>query len=348
MKYGFAINEVQVLANGKTAEITMNMLLACRHISFDETELSLGNDRDAAGPRSKTYTNNSLNRGGARSTRSKSHITGGFAVTADGQLLPPLIIFSSGAEKEENMAVNDEWVVGFGKTRGKYGHKQHIERRPYIAVRSSGSMDVKLFMEYIENVTFDLYPEETVSLTIKFDEFGRLIQGPVFWMVDTGPGRLTSIDGPLGLIWDAWAKRMMEKGIILNGLLPNSTSVSAVMDELYRAFKISFRAATQRVFAKKIKANAKKVAAKKLDIATRLANKESVPASEYRKINVVATLDPSDLGEILYGKLDENDYGAPSSPIVQCFTPEKIKEAHEKVRATLYNDTHAFDNYINL
>ena len=195
MKYQFAFDQVQSLGDGSFAEITMNPLLQSRHIVFDETEFRLGSDRDNGGTRAGTYTNPALNRGGTRSTRSNTHVTGGLAVTAAGELLPPLIIFPSSAENEENMAVNDEWIVGLGKTRGRYGHGQHIERMPYVSVRKSGSMDVKLFMEFVENATFDLYPEDTVSLVIKLDNYGRLESGPVMWTVDTGPGRLTSIDG---------------------------------------------------------------------------------------------------------------------------------------------------------
>ena len=153
------------------------------------------------------------------------------------------------------------------------------------------------------------------------------------WTVDTGPGRLLSVEGELGEACDEWAKKMMEKGVILNGLLPNSTSVSAIMDELFRAFKIKTRKATQKVWAQKIKANAKSVAAKKTAIAQRIARGETVSPRERSKVNTVATLDPSDLGKILYGKLDENGYGAPNSPIVESFTKEKIEGAHEKVCA---------------
>ena len=63
-------------------------------------------------------------------------------------------------------------------------------------------MDNALFMEYIENVTSDLYPEETVSLEIEIDEHGRLVMGPVLWTIDTGPSRLTSVKGELGEAWD--------------------------------------------------------------------------------------------------------------------------------------------------
>ena len=169
MKYKFAIDEPERLKDGTTAEITMNKLLSSRHIVFDETEFRMGNDRDVGGTRSGTYTNTSLNRGGARCTRSSGHVTGGLGVTAAGELLPPLVIFSSTAEKEENYAVNDEWIAPMGKTKGKYGHKHFVERLPYIAVRKVGSMDVRLFMDFVENATFDLYPAETVSLEIEID-----------------------------------------------------------------------------------------------------------------------------------------------------------------------------------
>ena len=257
LKFKFAINEPEQLSNGKVAEITMSKLLAPRHIVFDETEFRLGNDRDVGGTWSGTYANSSLNCGGARSTHSNRHVTGGLAVTAAGEFLPPLIIYSTSAEKEENYAANNEWIVRLGITKGKYGHDHFIERLPYIAVRKVGSMDITLFMDFVKNATFDLYPEETVSLEIKIDEYRRLVCGPVMWNMDTGPGRLTSIDGPIGEVWDEWAKNMMQRGVILNGLLSNSTSVSAVMDELFRKFKIATRASTQKHFAKKIKKNAK-------------------------------------------------------------------------------------------
>ena len=309
----------------------MNRNLAHRWVSFDETQFTLGNERDVGGTRSGTYTNESLNRGGARSTRSSQHVTGGLGVTAAGEFLPPLVIFSTSAENKENYAVNDQWIAGMGITKGKYGHKSFIERRPYIAVRKVGSMDIELFMEYIENVTFDLYPENTVSLEIKLDEHGRLVSGPVMWNMDTGPGRLCSVDGDLGELWDEWAESMMQRGVILCGLLPNSTSVSAIMDKLFRAFKIASRKATQKVFAKKIKANAKAVAKLKAEMARKLANNEEVSEAEKAKVNVVANLSPADLGEILWGVLDENGYAAPNSPMATSFTKAKIEEAQAKV-----------------
>ena len=58
-------------------------------------------------------------------------------------------------------------------------------------------MDLRLFMSFVEESTFDLYPEETVSLAIKVDNHGRLESGPVMWTADTGPGRLCSVDSKI-------------------------------------------------------------------------------------------------------------------------------------------------------
>ena len=117
-----------------------------------------------------------------------------FAVNGAGEVLPPLIIFSSSAEKEENLAIQDGWVASFGKIRGKYGHSHYIERLPYVACRKSGSMDVCLFRQMIVDVTFDLYPKEKVSLQIKIDDYGRLLTGPVMWTMDTGQGRMVNLE----------------------------------------------------------------------------------------------------------------------------------------------------------
>ena len=192
-------------------------------------------------------------------------------------------------------------------------------------------MDVLLFMQYVENTTFDLYPEEVVSLELVIDKHGRLVKGPVFWLVDTGPGRLCSVDSKYSEMWEAWGKRMMQKGVIVSGLLPNSTSVSAVLDELFRSFKIAMRKHASLVYAAKIKAHAKAVRAAKIDIAQRKAQGEDIPEKELAKLRAVVTLGPADLGKILYGELDDKGYGSPDSPMESAFTKEKILTAHEKV-----------------
>ena len=124
----------------------------------------------------------------------------------------------------------------------------------------------------------------------------------------------------------------MLKGIILNGLLPNSTPVSAIMDELYRAFKIACRISTHLVYARKIKVNTRAIAQRKLAIAKKLARGEVVSEQERGKVTLIVSLNPGDLGNILYGHLSGDGFAAINSPIAKSFTKEKILEAHRKVR----------------
>lgn len=57
--------------------------------------------------------------------------------------------------------------------------------------------------------------------------------------------------------WDKRAEKMRNKGIILNGLLPNSTQVIAIMDELFRAFKNLLQQPTHGHYSRKIKKDTK-------------------------------------------------------------------------------------------
>ena len=94
---------------------------------------------------------------------------------------------------------------------------------------------------------------------------GSLLTGPVIWNVDMGPGRLAKCDGNTGK-WEKWAASMHDAGVIMNGLLPNSTQVTAIMDELYGAFKGAIHTNTLMAFARRIKEKALLVQQKKTEI----------------------------------------------------------------------------------
>jgi hypothetical protein len=69
-------------------------------------------------------------------------------------------------------------------------------------------------MEYIEETTYKLFSKEAVSLEIVWDDYGRVVSGPVLWILDTGNGRIVknAIKEPE---CDKWAKRMHETGILI-------------------------------------------------------------------------------------------------------------------------------------
>ena len=124
---------------------------------------------------------------------------------------------------------------------------------------------------------------------------------------------------------------MRKSGIIINGLLPNSTTVLAIMDELYQAFKNLLRQSTHDHWSRKIKKNTMQISRQKVEIARKLAHGESVAEDERSKTKSVVTLNPMDLGPILFGELTKDGFAHPNSPIAQGFTKEKIIEAHRKV-----------------
>ena len=125
--------------------------------------------------------NPQLNRGGVCHTRSSDHITCNVAVNR-------ARIFSSNAKKEQNLTVQDGCLATFVKIKGKCGHKAFVKYLPYVAVRKSGSIDLRLFRETTKNITFDMYPKDSISLNIELDEHGWLLKGPVISTTDTVQG----------------------------------------------------------------------------------------------------------------------------------------------------------------
>jgi hypothetical protein len=50
-----------------------------------------------------------------------------------------------------------------------------------------------------------MFDKSQVSLYVRRDQYGRIISGPVLWIVDMGPGGIAAnaIDMPE---WDVWAQ----------------------------------------------------------------------------------------------------------------------------------------------
>ena len=122
--------------------------------------------------------------------------------------------------------------------------------------------------------------------------------------------------------------------MILNRLLPNATSVLAIIDELFCAFNNALRLSAHQHFARKLKANAKAIVRRKNKIAEKIAAGIADTKAEQAKVKAtsIVGLNPGDLGLILFGKLSKDGYAALDAPIVTAFTKEKILEAHRKIR----------------
>lgn len=175
-------------------------------------------------------------------------------------------------------------------------------------------------------MTYAMYPRESVSLEIERDEHGRIVKAPVMWVVDFGIGRVDAneLETPE---WDKWAEQVYNDGILIKVLLPNSTAVTALMDHLFGPFKGACREESQKIFARRIQANADKVAKIKADMA---AGKK-VSEAQKKILTSAVRMDPDDVGEMVFGKLDEEGLPHPDSPFAKHFTKAKVMDGAAKL-----------------
>ena len=283
----------------------------CRMINFDETDHPLSSEDDRGGPRARTYTNPSLPRPGGSSTRGSRHTTGVYGTTAGGETLPPLFIFDSAAQTEEGLRVNEKSVIGLPRISGLFGCPTVQEFPSFVAVRASGSMDEKLFQEYVQNVILPLYPN--ISPEVVRDDGGRLLSGPVWVNCDSGPGRLAASYSNI-----EWRTQMKDVGLHLGLGCPNGTSVGQVMDDLFQTFKGACRTSTQELFNQKVYERMLKIRRRNQEEGNNLTT----------KIAAVVSLHQEDIPKIVNG--------SPGDPIDQrpfnkCFTPSRIKKCWSNI-----------------
>ncbi len=202
-----------------------------RIINMDKTHHDLSITGDKGGSRWVVYHNPNYQRGYKQNVKAGRHVTGVYATNAAGKVLPPMYIFNTGAKLEQNFRVKTKWLKGLPTIKGRFGCPELIEESSFYSVRSRGSMDDSLFIEYIEKIVLPLYPN--ISKTTKFDRvIGRLLCGPVILKVDSGPGQIVASE-------ESILKRaeFLEMGLFILMGLPNTTSVQQEMDVLYGAFK---------------------------------------------------------------------------------------------------------------
>jgi hypothetical protein len=254
-------------------------------------------------------------------------VTGVYATNAAGEALPPMYIFDSGAKLEQNFRVKTTWLDGLPVIKGRFGCPELIEESSFFSVRSRGSMDDSLFIEYIEKVVLPLYPN--ISKTTEFDPVnGRLLRGPVILKVDSGPGRFVASEQSI-------AKRadFLEMGLYILMGLPNATSVQQEMDALYGAFKSSTYARGEVILMEKMRDQANR----RNRIMEEEANQEDDEDvhEETDGANTVAgrtegllSLGFDDLATVVNGKEGED---VSLRPFDKCFTRENILGSWRKV-----------------
>ena len=176
-------------------------------------------------------------------------------------------------------------------------------------------MTDNFFCKYIFDCILRLYPN--INLEQDFDDKGGIISCPVLIKTDTGPGRLCSNFA----IMDFRQKlKRMGCHIILS--LPNTISVSAKMNNLYREYKECCWQKTQTVFHKKFYARMMKI-------------RENTYIADPKKRHTIklVNLNSSDLSLMINGK--EGD-SIELTFYLKMFNLNIIKKSQENVGFALF------------
>jgi hypothetical protein len=116
------VDKIELDENGDlVSEVRFKPDVKRRIINMDETHQDLSITGDKGGSRSGTYHNPFLQRGANRGVKSARHVTGAYATTAAGEVLPPFYIFDSSTKSEENFRVRVEWLAGLPTVSGRFG-----------------------------------------------------------------------------------------------------------------------------------------------------------------------------------------------------------------------------------
>ena len=304
-----------------------------RIINMDETHHDLSITSEKGGPRATMYHNPNLQRGYKRTVKAGRHVTGVYATNADGEVLPPMYIFDSGATIHANFRVKVSWLDGLPTVEGRFGCPSRVESGSFFSVRSSGSMDDSLFNDYVERVILPLYPN--ISRTASFDPvtgkkggrlfycllflpndcfltrlcIGRLLCGPVILKVDSGPGRMVASAESISR-----RTKFLEMGLYILMGLPNATSVQQEMDVVYQSFKAATYARGEALLTHKLMVRGRE-------------------QQENRRMNNGAVAAPlsigfEDLAIVINGTADD---GLDMKPFSKFFTKERIRASWEKV-----------------
>jgi hypothetical protein len=214
---------------------------------MDETHLKMTNEPEKGGTRARMWGNKGLSSPLTNSSTPSGHVTGVFASTMSGGLLPFEVILSSEA-KPDNREV--KFLHALGLPRVKAFRDPSKDVNAFFAVNETGSMTELLFRDYCTRIKTFLGKKLSPTWVFKNDDPAQgVISGPFILLVDSGPGRIT-MDA------DAIEFRTMlnEAGFHLYAGLPNATAVMQVMDQLYTNFDRVTRRNCQKLVAQRVRA----------------------------------------------------------------------------------------------
>ena len=210
------------------SELTYKYDVLRRFINLDETHHDKSSEGDKGGTRSTTITNPSLPRGGSKFSKDDGNHTSGCYGSNPLEPMPPVIIYKSNAKDPENMKIRPSWTKGLPVVTGEWGLGKQTVMDTQVSVRQNGSMEEDLYMK-----TCLLYLKLYPNIAPRFEWDGdKLVRGPIMIKSDSGQGRQCKSERSIKFRED-----MHRLGMHMMPGLPNSTSATQEMDDVYTTFK---------------------------------------------------------------------------------------------------------------
>jgi len=199
-----------------TGELVFSIDQLRRIVNVDETGLSLdGLSGNRGGRPSLVFFDPALPTPGNSASKcgySATLVCGG---NSAGEATPPHIQLPSSAQ-DQNKRIYFTTIEDARTVAGRFGHSKTIVFAPSVGMNEKGGMDEEHFEKYLTDLVYRLYPDS-------MDIPGKR----VLFKVDQGPGRSNI----------ALLARLRAMGVYLFPSVPNSSSVTQEMDQIFDLFK---------------------------------------------------------------------------------------------------------------
>jgi len=209
-----------------TGELLFSIHQLRRIMNLDETCLSLdGLNAGKGGRPSLTFHDPLLPRSSKAASKCGQSATLVIGGNAAGEAAPPHFQFLSTAQ-EQNQQITYSSIGNGCSITAQFGHDGVKDFSPLYGMNEKGGMDEAHFEKYLTDLIYQLYPTAA-------DVEGKR----VLVKCDQGPGRSN-----LKLL-----ARLRARGIILFPSVPNTSSVSQEMDQIFDLFKRLTRVNVERL-----------------------------------------------------------------------------------------------------
>jgi len=216
-------------------------------LTLDETHHEFSTVGAKGGATAGRYINPSFPRSGERCIVSNFHTTGVYGTTLRGEPLPPLYILSTASLNEDQYKIDPRVCEGLPTVVASYGATVETIYLSYICVRHKGSMDTGLWHQLIRSIYTPLFEGRISPTPIRDPLTMKLLSGPLIVKTDSGPGRLSKEADSI-----EFREQMAAMGVHILLSLPNATSCTAEMDQLFEKFKPACSKSALRVASKKM------------------------------------------------------------------------------------------------